>query len=128
VEQEADMARTKPVAIPVDTVNEVHLVGRVAAEAASRVLPSGDTVTLLRLVVDRPPGARRTARAPTTDTLDCAIWTARVRQRAERLEPGHVVEIDGALRRRFWRTAGGPASTYEVEVRTLRRLSGSAGG
>jgi single-strand DNA-binding protein len=122
------MARTKPAATAVDTVNEVHLVGRVAAEAASRVLPSGDTVTLLRLVVDRPPAARRTARAPTTDTLDCAIWTARVRQRAERLEPGHVVEIDGSLRRRFWRTAGGAASTYEVEVRTLRRLSGSSGG
>lgn len=111
-----------------DAVNEVHLVGRVAAAAASRVLPSGDVVTLLRLVVDRPPAARRSVRAPTNDTLDCAIWTARIRQRAERLEPGSVVEIDGALRRRFWRTAGGAASRYEVEVRSLRRVTRSASG
>jgi single-strand DNA-binding protein len=111
-----------------DPVNEVHLVGRVAAAPASRVLPSGDTVTLLRLVVDRPPGTRRGVRGPSNDTLDCAIWTARIRQRAERLEPGSVVEVDGALRRRFWRTAGGAASRYEVEVRSLRRVAAAVGG
>ncbi len=103
------------------SVNEVHLVGRVAAVAASRELPSGDTVTVLRLVVPRAPDARRSARMPALDTLDCAIWTARLRARAAKLAPGTVVEVEGALRRRFWRSPGGPASRYEVEVRSLRR-------
>lgn len=106
-----------------EAVNQVHLVGRVAAPAASRILPSGDTVTVLRLVVDRPPPSRRSQpRAPTTDTVDCAIWTARLRQRAAALSPGTIVEVDGALRRRFWRSGSGPVSRYEVEVAGLRRL------
>jgi single-strand DNA-binding protein len=107
-----------------EAVNQVHLVGRVAAPAASRTLPSGDTVTVLRVVVDRPPPSRRSPpRAPTTDTLDCAIWTARLRQRAAALVPGAIVEVDGALRRRFWRSGSGPVSRYEVEVAALRRVS-----
>lgn len=109
-------------------VNEVRLVGRVAAVPASRVLPSGDTVTVLRLVVDRPPSGRRTARGPTSDTVDCAVWTARLRQRAVRLEPGSLVAVDGSLRRRFWRSAGGAASRYEVEVQALRRVTDDGAG
>ena len=33
-----------------------------------------------------------------------------------------MVEVEGVLRRRFWRGAAGPASRYEVEVVALRRL------
>jgi single-strand DNA-binding protein len=110
-------------AVDAQFVNDVRLVGRLSGAVTSRELPSGDTVTVLRLVVGRPRSARRTARSPTTDTVDCAVWTARVRQRAERLEPGSLVEIVGSLRRRFWRSPGGAVSRYEVEVRSLRRLS-----
>ena len=101
--------------------NEVRLVGRVATGATTRELPSGDTVTVLRVVVARPPRARR-PRGPNSDTLDCAVWSARLRQRAARLAPGTLVEVQGALRRRFWRTPTGSASRYEVEVISLRRL------
>ncbi len=105
----------------------MHLIGRVAAAAEVRQLPSGDAVCLLRIVVPRGAVPRRPAtrpggRAPTVDTLDCAVWTAALRRRAEGLEPGTVVEISGALRRRFWRSPGGAASRYEVEVRSLRRV------
>jgi single-strand DNA-binding protein len=110
----------------VESANEVHLIGRVAAPAASRSLPSGDIVTVLRVVVDRPASARRSVRTPSTDTVDCAIWTARIRQRAQALVPGTVVEIEGSLRRRFWRTPGGAASRYEVEVHGLRRVPQAA--
>jgi single-strand DNA-binding protein len=103
-------------------VNEVHLVGRVAAAAATRELPSGDVVTVVRLVVERPPTTRRMARTPTVDTFDCALWSARLRQRAATLEVGAMVEVDGSLRRRFWRSPAGPASRYEVEVSRIRRL------
>jgi single-strand DNA-binding protein len=104
-------------------VNEVHLVGRVAATATTRTLPSGDVVTLLRLVVERPASHRHSDRSPTVDTLDCAVWSPGIRQRVESLQPGTVVEVDGALRRRFWRSPAGPASRYEVEVLRLRRLT-----
>ena len=43
-----------------EAVNEVRLVGRLAADPRLRELPSGDTVWNLRVVVERPcPRARR---------------------------------------------------------------------
>jgi single-strand DNA-binding protein len=71
--------------------------------------------------VRRPaPGG---VRAPTVDTLDCAAWSAGVRRTARGLHAGDVVEVTGALRKRFWRTGSGPSSRTEVEVRRVRRLS-----
>ena len=37
-----------------EPVNEVHLVGRVSAEPVPVVLPSGESVVTVRVVVDRP--------------------------------------------------------------------------
>lgn len=106
--------------------NEVRLVGRVSAPPEERELPSGDRVVTWRLVVDRPP-SRRAARAgvrvPTIDTLDCAAWAAAPRRTARALQAGDVAEVVGALRKRFWRAAGGPSSRTEVEVETVRRLA-----
>jgi len=98
-------------------VNEVRLVGRVSGSPLARDLPSGDRVVTWRLVVGRGPGAR----GPSVDTIDCAVWAAGLLLRAERLADDQVVEVEGHLRRRFWRGAGGPASRYEVEVVRLRR-------
>ena len=112
--------------------NQVLLVGRVAAPPEERTLPSGDVLLSWRLVVDRPaqrPGARSQGRrAPTVDTLDCTAWSARARRSARSLDTGDVVQVEGALRRRFWRSAGGAASRCEVEVDTVRRLSRVAAG
>jgi single-strand DNA-binding protein len=95
------------------SVNEVRLRGRwVGAE--QRTLPSGDQVVVARLVVPREGGG--------VDTLDCAVWTPALRRRVLRLADDAVVEVTGSLRRRFWRTPGGPASRYEVEVSGLRRV------
>lgn len=105
--------------------NEVVLVGRVAAAAEQRELPSGDLLVTWRLVVDRPPGRPTgpAGRAVTVDTLDCVAWTAGLRRTASAFQPGDVVAVEGALRRRFWRAAGAPASRYEVEVTRARRLA-----
>ena len=109
-------------------VNEVHLVGRLAAPPESRELPSGDLLVSFRLVVGR--GSARSvrrgasARTPTVDTLDCAVWRADLQRRAARLDEGDVLELHGSLRRRFWRSgAGTPASRSEVEVLRLRRVT-----
>lgn len=99
--------------------NHVRLVGRVSAPATERLLPSGDALVGWRIVVARP--ARYPGRA-TVDTIDCAAWTASARRAALSLQEGDNVEVTGALRRRFWRGPAGPASRYEVEVATIRRL------
>ncbi|MEZ5116502.1 MAG: single-stranded DNA-binding protein [Candidatus Nanopelagicales bacterium] len=107
------------------SVNEVSLVGRLAASAEQRELPSGDTLVTFRLIIDRPEGRSssggRSARSPKVDTVDCAAWRADVRRAALRWVPGARVEVHGALRRRFWRTAAGAASRVEVEVASARR-------
>ena len=103
--------------------NEVHLVGRVAADPVVTELPSGDTVVSVRLVVERPrPPAGRGAR-PGVDTVTCAAWTRGLRRAVQRWGDGDLVEVSGALRRRFWRAEGAPQSRYEVELDSARRLT-----
>ena len=106
--------------------NEIVLVGRLGAAADSRILASGDEVSTFRLVVRRAPSRRparpAAPRSPVVDTVDCAVWTAALRKAVRGWQPGDIVEVHGALRRRFWRSAGGPASRYEVEVVKARRV------
>ena len=105
--------------------NEVVLVGRVSGAPEERTLPSGDCLTTWRLVVDRQPGRRPPdgVRATTVDTFDCVAWTAAVRRRVAALVPDDVVEVQGALRRRFWRAGSGTASRCEIEATSVRRLT-----
>lgn len=99
--------------------NLVALTGRLAAPPLARILPSGDELLSWRLVVRRE-GEDRRARV---DTLDCVAWTARLRRQVRSWAPGDLVEVEGALRRRFWRGANGAAtSRCEVEVSGARRL------
>ncbi len=104
--------------------NSVHLIGRLAATATVRELPSGDEAVIWRLIVervivDRPvPDAR--ARV---DTLACVSWVGGFGRVALAWQPGDIIEVEGALRRRFWRTPGGPVSRYEVEVAKARRVA-----
>jgi single-strand DNA-binding protein len=95
--------------------NEVVVVGRVTTVPTDRELPSGDEITTWRVTVDRPAGGR--------DVIDCTAWTARVRRGVAAGERGDVVEVSGALRRRFFTAGGAPASRSEVEVSRARRLT-----
>lgn len=104
-----------------DWANEVRLVGRVSGSGQERELPSGDEVVSLRVVVPRTGRPPRKS-AATVDTIDVACWTTRVRRTARGLADGDVVEVVGALRRRFFRAGSGAVSRYEVEATTLRRL------
>lgn len=105
-------------------VNEVRLVGRVSGEPAVRELPSGDELVHFRLVVPRPArrGAGGRQRSGAVDTIDVACWGSRVRRAAARLPDGQGVEVVGGLHRRFFASAGGRASRYEVEALSLRRV------
>jgi single-strand DNA-binding protein len=99
--------------------NEITLVGRVSVDPETRVLPSGDEITVWRLVVMRDDIVDG---HPSQDTLDCVAWSSRVRRIASTWTAGDVVELEGALRRRFWRTSTNLASRYEVEVVRARRV------
>jgi single-strand DNA-binding protein len=103
--------------------NEVLLVGRVSGAPEERELPSGDQLVSWRLVVDRPaPAKPGQGRAVTIDTVDCVARAAGPRRTGRGLADGDVVQVDGALRRRFWRGATGASSRTEVEVLAVRRL------
>lgn len=105
----------------VEQVNSVRLVGRLSAEAAETTLPSGSVLASFRVVIDRPPDHESGQRV---DALECTAWTPRVRRSARCWRKGDLVEVQGALRRRFFATATGRASRVEVEVsagRVIRR-------
>jgi single-strand DNA-binding protein len=103
-----------------DAINEVRLVGRISQAPEERVLPSGDVLWTFRVVVPRPDSTGRSS----VDALECAAWTSRARRSVASWRPDDVVEVSGAVRRRFFRTSAGAASRVEVEVsrgRLIRR-------
>jgi single-strand DNA-binding protein len=114
--EDADVVDLEPAAR-----NEVLLCGRVAAPADERELPSGDSLLTVRIIVDRDPAARKRS-AQRVDTLDCVAWTARVQRTMRTWHEGDRVQVEGALRRRFFRGVSGPVSRVEVEVQKAKRL------
>jgi single-strand DNA-binding protein len=104
--------------------NDVVLRGRLSAPAEVRTLPSGDTLVSFRLVVRRPEPR---VRGQSTDTLPCITYERALQRRVTAWQAGDVVEVEGALQRRFWRTAGGgTASVTEVNCRRGRKVPRSA--
>jgi single-strand DNA-binding protein len=100
--------------------NETRLVGRVAAPPEPKELPSGDRIVTFRLIVPRVPEPET---GPRVDTLDCVARTGRLRQRCASLPADAVVEVGGAIRRRFWRGPVGPESRWEIEISSLSKLA-----
>lgn len=115
-------------------LNDVHLIG-VLASVEVRTLPSGDELLGFRVTVRRPPPVPRGRRAapvdapvrrvPTVDAIECIAGTPAAARGVRRCEPGDIVEVSGRLQRRFWRSPAGPASTYQVEAASARRVPGA---
>jgi single-strand DNA-binding protein len=106
-----------PRSLEVTHRNEVVIVGRMSADAIVRELPSGDAVASWRLIVDRPetvPGK--------FDVVECATFNGRVRRQALAWKRDDVIEVTGALRRRFWKSPVGLQNKYEVHVSRASRL------
>ena len=114
--------------------NDVVLRGRLAAPAVVRELPSGDTLLVFKLTVRRPVARPR---EPGHDTITCVSSAPGLVRRATAWQPDDVLEVEGALRRRWWRSPTGGAVVHEVACRRARRCrqpaassapgSGSAG-
>lgn len=98
--------------------NEVYLRGRLSTQAEIRELPSGDEVAVWRLIVPREEGGRAAV-----DTIDCEAYSRQVRRLAAGWPAGIGLEIEGALRRRFWQSPAGTRSRYVVDVRAARRAT-----
>lgn len=109
----------------VEDCNEVRLVGRVSTEPVAKQLPSGDTVWVFRLVVRRPEGH---GSRQSVDVLECSVWGARLQRSVSGWSEGDRVELEGAVRRRFYRAGQATASRVEIEVRRgrLRRRAAAA--
>jgi single-strand DNA-binding protein len=114
---------------PGESANEVRLRGRLAATPRLRELPSGDTVWNLRVVVERPPlPAGQDRPRQRVDSLECAVWSGRLKSQVAKWDAGDIVEVSGALRRRFFRAGGATASRVEVELSSGRRLRRAGSG
>ena len=109
-------------------VNEVYLVGRVTSLAIEKELPSGDKVVEFRVVIGRAKStsSKRSTKSRTgkkeVDSLDIAAWSSKTRKAALSLKVDTLVEIHGAVRRRFWQAPSGLASRWQVEASTVARL------
>ncbi|MEX5721317.1 single-stranded DNA-binding protein [Geodermatophilus maliterrae] len=105
--------------------NDVVLRGRLSAPAEQRTLPSGDQLVTFRLVVRRPEPR---VRGSSVDVLTCVTYDRALQRRVAAWETGDVVEVEGALQRRFWRTPNGTASVCEVNCRRGRKVPRSSAG
>ncbi len=110
--------------------NDVRLVGRLTAAPVLVELPSGDALVTFRISVPRgaPPQGTRGRREPgqRVDSVPCAAWSPRLRRSILTWRTGDLVEVSGAVRCRFFQSAGAVRSRVEVEAaaaRIMRRSS-----
>jgi single-strand DNA-binding protein len=104
--------------------NEVRLRGRISTAPEERALPSGTLIVTFRVSVTREASPMTSGSKQSSDWVDCTAWGAKARRAASRWRAGDVVEVEGALRRRFQRGAAGTSTRLEVEVlagRLVRR-------
>jgi single-strand DNA-binding protein len=102
--------------------NVVVLRGRLSAPPELRPLPSGDTLLLFKLVVRRE---HPRPRGPKSDVITCVSLLPALQRYAMAWTTDDVVEVEGALQRRFWRTPTGTAVAYEVSCRRGRKVARS---
>jgi len=96
------------------SLNDVALRGWVTTVATERELPSGDLVAQFRIAITRPEGG--------VDTIDLESWSAKTRRTALSLKDGEWVEINGSIRRRFWKSGQGLASRWQVVTNEIKRI------
>ena len=101
--------------------NTVALRGRVSSAPLQRELPSGAVISTFRVSVPRARSPMTAGSSQGSDWMDCVAWGARTRRTVDAWTVGDLVEIDGALRRRFYRSGQGSTTRVEVEVLSARR-------
>ena len=100
-------------------MNQIVLRGRLGEGVGERSLPTGDTTVTFRVIVDREKQGRD---GKSSDMIDCVALSAALRRKVLKLTPGIHIDLEGALRRRFFRSGGALISRYEVEVHSLTKV------
>jgi len=109
--------------------NSVALRGRVSSAPIERALPSGDAIVTFRVVMSRDRSPMTAKSRQQSDWVDCVAWGGRTRRSVSRWRVGDLVEVEGALRRRFFKITAGTSTRVEVEVlggRLVERSNGRA--
>lgn len=97
------------------SLNDLLLRGRVSAAAVEKALPSGDKVVEFRLIVSRDKGNG-------VDTLEIGAWSAKSRRISLSLKPDQWIEVSGSIHRRFFTSATGLASRWQVEAIEIAKI------
>ena len=107
---------SEPADIPI-AVNSVVLTGIIAEPGETRQIAGGVEVVLWTLRVSRGP--ERTG----SDLIDCIAADPTLQQEAVTWPLGAPVTVCGAIRRRFFRTAGRTTTRVEVEADQVTLVS-----
>jgi single-strand DNA-binding protein len=111
-------------------VNKVILVGNLGADPETRSMPSGMTVTNIRIATseswkDKASGAQQER----TEWHSVALFGRLGEIAAEYLRKGSQVFVEGKLRTRKWQDkSGGDRFTTEIIADNMQMLGGRAGG
>jgi single-strand DNA-binding protein len=111
-------------------VNKVILVGNLGADPETRSMPSGMTVTNIRIATseswkDKASGAQQER----TEWHNIALFGRLGEIAAEYLRKGSQVFIEGKLRTRKWQDKqGNDRYTTEIIADNMQMLGGRAGG
>jgi single-strand DNA-binding protein len=111
-------------------VNKVILVGNLGADPETRSMPSGTTVTNIRIATseswkDKASGAQQER----TEWHNIALFGRLGEIAAEYLRKGSQVFVEGKLRTRKWQDKqGNDRFTTEIIADNMQMLGGRAGG
>src|SRR5882724_4017362 len=111
-------------------VNKVILVGNLGADPETRSMPSGMTVTNIRIATseswkDKASGAHQDR----TEWHSIALFGRLCEIAAEYLRKGSQVFVEGKLRTRKWQDKqGNDRYTTEIIADNMQMLGGRAGG
>lgn len=108
-------------------VNNVTLVGRLAADPEIRYLPDGIAVGKLRLAVQRPK--RQDRQDSEADFIDVVVWRRQAEVCAENLNKGSLVGVEGRIQvRDYTDSHGQKRKAFEVVARMVHFLGRPAAG
>jgi single-strand DNA-binding protein len=97
--------------------NEVYLVGDVSTTPEERELSDGRDAVTFRLDVRAETDA-----GATRDSLDITVIGARARKAALSWDIGDVVEVEGVVRRKFYKVGAASKPFTVVEATRAKRL------
>jgi len=97
--------------------NEVYLVGEVSTTPEQRDLADGRAAVTFRLDV-RAEGDT----GPTRDSLDITVISARGRKSALTWTVGDIVEVEGVVRRKFYKLGSVSKPFTVIEAQRAKRL------